>query len=199
MADSDSAVPEQLAALITAIDGFQDVALEAVEQDRKALLEALAALGDIGDIVEEKVISMIGQPGSYPADLRDLIVDVIASVPDISAVSGLDFASNYSVGESVEFTPGGATNTSGKPIVWRLSDLVGVTASATEVPNGQPVTLTFTGPGSIKITAVSDGAAAHISKSWSTATTAPAMTQPTVNNLGDVITVRPVVVTSAYV
>ncbi|MCV6590409.1 MAG: hypothetical protein OIF57_15505, partial [Marinobacterium sp.] len=47
--------------------------------------------------------------------------------------------------------------------------------------------------------AVSDGAAAHISKSWSTATTAPAMTQPTVNNLGDVITVRPVVVTSAYV
>ncbi|MCV6588944.1 MAG: hypothetical protein OIF57_07950, partial [Marinobacterium sp.] len=193
------AVTAQIAALATALQQYQDGVLDAVALDRQALLDALAALGDIDVTVEEKVVALIGQPSSYPAGLKDLIVDVIASVPDISAVSGLDFASNYSVGESVEFEPGGATNSSGKPIVWHLSELIGVTASATEVPDGQSVTLTFTGPGSIKITAVSDGAAAHISKSWSTATTAPAMTQPTVNNLGDVITVRPVVVTSAYV
>ncbi len=157
MADS-SAVSEQLAALVAAVDNYQNTTLDTVEKDRQALLEALEALGNLDSTVERKVIAMIGQPSSYFNNLTDLVKQVMAGMPDLGGMTHT-LPSTVLLDTPVELSFSGITSASGQPVTYKLSNPVNCTLSAYEFGEGESVTLTplGVGPGSVTLIAMANG------------------------------------------
>lgn len=218
MMEEEVTLSGQIAALIEAVGGWQSEAMQALQD----------ALASAGGIDQAQLIALINQYLTAPdtlamitaavvqsdhtaqqiqqlisqysaAEVTDAVRNVLQYLPDTSSATGVTLASRYSIGQTLSFSPSGVTTPSGSPVVWQLTDLVGVTASATEFANGASVTLTFTGPGSMTVTAVSNGIAAQpVSSQWDASTAVmvtPAVLTPIA---GSALAQQPVVTSSVY-
>lgn len=132
-------------------------------------------------------------------DLTDQVLAILKYMPDISAAS-FPLGSVYSIGEVATVTPSGATTPSGAPVFWKLTDLVGITASSTEVADGDSVDLTITGSGSLVATATCNGIQAEPIKKYFSAyaavITPPAVVSPAANT--SQLSRKPVITGAAY-
>jgi len=158
MADSDTDVAVQITALVAAIQDYQGAALGTIEQDRQALLDALAALGDIDVTVEQKVLALIGQPSSYFNNLTDLVKDVLSGMPDLGGFTHT-ISDLYLLDEPVQISFSGATSSSDEPISYKLSNPINCTVSKYELAADEAAELTpvGAGTGSVTVTAISNG------------------------------------------
>lgn len=209
----------QVAALIEAVGGWQVEVL-------KALQDAIAAAGGVdqtqlitivnnhlaapdtlaaliaaimrSDQTAQQIEQLIEQYSA--ADVTDAVRAVLLSLPDTSAATGTGMADVYSIGQLVTYTPQGATTPTGTPVTWHLSELVGISASTTEIQDGSSAQLTITGTGSMSVTAVSNGISADpIRHSWTASAAViaqPRVTSPAAGTTG--LALQPVITASAY-
>ncbi|WP_028301896.1 hypothetical protein [Oceanospirillum beijerinckii] len=219
MTEEEVTLSGQIAALIEAVGGWQSEAMKALQDalastggvDQTQLIalinqhlsapETLATMATAvvqSDSTAQQIQQLIGQYSA--AEVTDAVRNVLQYLPDTSNVTGTTLADNYSSGQSVIFRPSGASTPSGAPVTWHLTDLVGVNASATEIPDGQSTQLTFTGPGGMTLTAMSNNVAAvPQTYAWSVSAgvmAKPSITSPAAGMTGVVL--QPVITASAY-
>ncbi|MBB1489379.1 DUF1566 domain-containing protein [Oceanospirillum sediminis] len=201
--DQHLAAPETLDNIATVViqsaAGTQKIQQE-VDQ-HLAAPETLAAVATAvvqSDSTAQQIQQLIDQYSA--ADVTDAVRHVLQYLPDTSGATGTTLADNYSNGQSVTFSPSGASTPSGAPVTWHLTDLVGVTAGSAEIPDGQSTQLTFTGPGSMTLTAMSNNVAA-VPQVYTWGVSAgvmakPSITSPTAGLTGVVL--QPAITASAY-